>query len=1261
MPRLRAIGNTFAILILFVGLLSSLLPTTSARSTAVSSAAVANPAQYTITDLGDLGSTNHYSEALGINNAGQVVGQSYDSSGNQRPFLYSNGQMSLLSGGNATYSYSTAWGINNSGQAAGRANSFARTYDYYTGSYSYSYYWWGYYEYYSISPSSGTTYDTRATIFDSNGPTDLGVLGYYTSSYSATGQQWYYDYYYGWHYVGPCCGSLTVTNTYGYSYAYDINDSGEVVGGSTYSNGNGNEHAFIYNPVGGMTDIGSLGGSYSTAYGINNSGHVTGYATNSNGQGRAFLWNGSGLMQDLGTLPGGNWSYGWHINDSDQVAGTANNASGYSHPFLYDSSHGMQDLGTLGGSYGEAFGVNNSGKVVGWSYTNDYYEPHAFLYDSTNGIQDLNSLLPAGSGWMLYYARDINDTGQIVGYGVHNGYGHAFLLTPSNSTTTTGIVASIPSSAYGDLVTFTASVASEGEAPADGEMVEFFDGAASLGSVPLSSGSAALNLSSLGVGEHLISASYAGNTTLEPSTSSQLSFTVTKATPIITWNNPADIVYGTALSGTHLNATASVPGVFTYTLAEGTMLNAGANQTLHADFAPTDTTNYEMAKKDVSINVNRAALTVKADDKLKTYGDATVPFTVGYTCFVNGEDPSVLAGTLAFNFTDAPTTAAGSHTITPNGLSSSNYDVTFADGTLTVNRAALTVKADDKTKTYGDAAMPFTVGYTGFVNGEDPSALAGTLAFNFADAPTTAAGSHTITPSGLSSGNYDVSFADGTLTVNRAALTVKADDKTKTYGDAAVPFTVGYTGFVNGEDPSALAGTLAFNFADAPTTAAGSHSITPSGLSSSNYDVTFADGTLTVNRAALTVKADDKVKSYGTANPTLSISYLGFVNGETAIVLNGRPSLSTTATTASSVGSYEISVGGPTSSNYDVSFMKGTLKIIKADQTIDWSYPTSIVYGTPLSAIQLNATVTVIGPAPAGMPSYAPPNGTILNAGNGQMLTVSVAGTDSYNAAAAIVSIDVAKATTALSDLSSLTIAFGTSQTTLSGKITAGALIPPGSVLITMNNGSTPITLPAAIQGDGSFAANFSTASLNVSSIPYAVSYTYPGNGNFNGVTGVGSLTVAYINTLRGLITTQCIDDEDVRHPIYSARFAGLTSGNLPGAFVALINYTPTRIGPNVLSTITNGRWAQVVTETVNGRPVLRGTIYGRVIGGSAQWNSDGTHSIVGLQLTVEGGTMRYLGVRGTGVFDNGLWDRGSLTARPPRLPGITGQLRLFF
>lgn len=82
-----------------------------------------------------------------------------------------------------------------------------------------------------------------------------------------------------------------------------------------------------------------------------------------------------------------------------------------------------------------------------------------------------------------------------------------------------------------------------------------------------------------------------------------------RAFPSITWSNPSDIIYGTPIDGTQLNATANVPGSFTYTPVSGTVLGKGA-QNLHADFAPTDTANYDNTSKDVTLNVLSAVLNV---------------------------------------------------------------------------------------------------------------------------------------------------------------------------------------------------------------------------------------------------------------------------------------------------------------------------------------------------------------------------------------------------------------------------------------------------------------------------------------------------------------------------------------------------------------------------------------------------------------------------------------------------------------------------
>jgi len=85
----------------------------------------------------------------------------------------------------------------------------------------------------------------------------------------------------------------------------------------------------------------------------------------------------------------------------------------------------------------------------------------------------------------------------------------------------------------------------------------------------------------------------------------QVAINVLKATPLVTWTNPADITYNTLLSNKHLNATANVDGTYKYKPISGTKLNAGKNQELKVTFVPKDS-NYVSVEKQVTINVLKA-------------------------------------------------------------------------------------------------------------------------------------------------------------------------------------------------------------------------------------------------------------------------------------------------------------------------------------------------------------------------------------------------------------------------------------------------------------------------------------------------------------------------------------------------------------------------------------------------------------------------------------------------------------------------------
>ena len=119
--------------------------------------------------------------------------------------------------------------------------------------------------------------------------------------------------------------------------------------------------------------------------------------------------------------------------------------------------------------------------------------------------------------------------------------------------------------------------------------------------------------------------------------------TITQVTPSITWTAPAAITYGTALSATQLDATSTIAGSFTYTPASGTVLTAGT-QTLSVTLTPTDTTDYTTATKTVSLTVNKATLTVTANNAGRVYDTANPALTDTITGFVNGDTQSVGSG-----------------------------------------------------------------------------------------------------------------------------------------------------------------------------------------------------------------------------------------------------------------------------------------------------------------------------------------------------------------------------------------------------------------------------------------------------------------------------------------------------------------------------------------------------------------------------------------------------------------------------------------
>ena len=207
------------------------------------------------------------------------------------------------------------------------------------------------------------------------------------------------------------------------------------------------------------------------------------------------------------------------------------------------------------------------------------------------------------------------------------------------------------------------------------------------------------------------------------------------------------------------------------------------------------------------------AFTAVAADT-RTYSGTAYSGGNGYTA--PGADPAkVLYGGSAQGAVNA-----GSYTITAYS-NQQGYD--FIGGTrsasLTINPAALSVTASPVSKTYDRLSYSGgNVTYSGFVNGETASVLGGTLAYGGSSQGAINAGSYVITPSGLSSGNYAISYVNGALTINPALLTlggISAANKVYDGTTTAMLNTSGVTfsGLLGG-DLVTLSGTGSGAFAD---------------------------------------------------------------------------------------------------------------------------------------------------------------------------------------------------------------------------------------------------------------------------------------------------------------------------------------------------------------------------------------------------------------------------------------------------------------
>jgi hypothetical protein len=376
-----------------------------------------------------------------------------------------------------------------------------------------------------------------------------------------------------------------------------------------------------------------------------------------------------------------------------------------------------------------------------------------------------------------------------------------------------------------------------------------------------------------------------------------------------------------------------------------------------------------------NLTVNKAPLTVTAIAASKPYGAPDPAFSASYTGFASGDNSSVLGGALVFSTNEPKTGFAspGNYTVAPAGLTSNNYTITFAAGTLTVVAAATAVTVSPSATS---VAIGQSLTVTATVTVLSPSVAApsgGTVTF-YVDGvaqpkpPVLSGGSAKLVDSSLSAGAHTItaSYSGGGADFAGSARTAVVDvgqattmslsasgaatyggsiaiSATLLSGGAGVPnemVTFSVHGTSVGTATTGANGVAMLAAASVAGLNAGSYSgyLTASFAGDASYATASAVANLTVNKAPLTVSANNALKTYGSADPPFSASYSGFVNGDGSGNLSGKLSFSTNepATGSAAVGTYNITPSGLTSGNYVITFDNGTLTVVAATLAGDW-------------------------------------------------------------------------------------------------------------------------------------------------------------------------------------------------------------------------------------------------------------------------------------------------------------------------------------
>lgn len=435
------------------------------------------------------------------------------------------------------------------------------------------------------------------------------------------------------------------------------------------------------------------------------------------------------------------------------------------------------------------------------------------------------------------------------------------------------------------------------------------------------------------------------------------------------------------------------PDTFTYEIISGTVVNddnlgivikreEGENAGAYALFVDEEllNKNYNVTYIDEVFTILPLNVVLRIDAKTKIYGTDDPEFTYSTT--------SEIAEDLGIVYTRIAGENVGRYVISIQDWTNKNYSLSILSGALTIQPLSLEISINSATKFYGEDDPTFTYEIvSGEVVAEDD------LGLNLTRQYGENVGEYSISLKSYSNKNYEISVVnnDAKLTINKTPITITANNLSKVYNtvDPILTWTA---------DKEFKSTAFSGSLERVSGENAGQYEILQGSLSSDNYEITFVNGTFTIEKATLIVDIANLSKIYGENDPEYIYQIQNRPNNEVVNIILSREE-------GENAGSYKI-FAEVDNTNYILSYQDAYLTIKKADALISVETSQFIYDGESKS---INATLNCEGELEYMYYRNGEVVNSVVNAGDYSVI-IRFNGNENYNATSKQFTFTIAKA-----------------------------------------------------------------------------------------------------------------------------------------------------------------------------------------------------------------------------------------------------------